>query len=290
VVVGLEREVFPSLAVGLGYTWRRSTDFLYWPWLAGPCTGEPTVETCPLVGPEDFTSNAPVTANGYASFTYSPDPALLAQGGGGWLRTNWPGYSRRFSGLELTLTKRLAKRWMSRVAFSWNDWVERFEGRPVTATANPGPWVNQPLVDGGQVASAGAGKPGIFTSVKWQLYANAMVQLPRRVELSGAVFGRQGAPHPKYLLLTAGREGFVNALAQPRVDVDRLDDVWDLDLRLAKTIRVRRLGLTLSAELFNALNSGVALSRNGNARASAFDRIDEILSPRILRLGARLDF
>jgi hypothetical protein len=178
---------------------------------------------------------------------------------------------------------------MSRVAFSWNDWVDRFEGTPVGVfPANPGSTRMSPLVDGGQVALAG--KTDIFSSVKWQLYANALVELPWDLELAGAVFARQGNPYPKFLRLRAGLDGWLEALAQPRVDVDRYEDIWNVDLRLAKRIRAGPTTIVLSAELFNTLNSGVVLRRDGDATSEVFDRIDEILSPRILRVGVRLSF
>jgi hypothetical protein len=34
---------------------------------------------------------------------------------------NRPGYSTTYNGVEFTMSKRLSNRWMSRVAFSWND-------------------------------------------------------------------------------------------------------------------------------------------------------------------------
>jgi hypothetical protein len=276
--------------VGLAYTWRSGRRFTYWPYLGGPCGSEPTASSCPIPGPETYTANLPETANGFTAFTYSPDPELRAAGGFGWIATNWPGYSRRYSGLELTLTKRLSRRWMGRVAFSWNDWVEHFEGIPVGSwpAPNPGSTRTSPLVDGGQVALNG--KNDIMSSVKWQLYANALVELPWELDLSGAVFAKQGNPYPKFLRLSAGLDGRLEALAQPRVDVERYDNVWDLDLRLSKRFRVGPAAIILSAELFNVFNSGVVLRRNGDARSDVFDRIEEILSPRILRVGARLSF
>jgi len=288
VVIGLDHELAPGLAIGAAFTWRQGRRFKYSPWLAGPCDGEPTAASCPIIGPGSYAMNAPVTANGYTAFTYSPDPQLVAAGNGGRLTTNRPGYTRRYNGLELTLTRRLSRGFMGRLALSWNDWVEHFEGTPVGGGGNPGPTRTGPLVDGGQVARAG--KNDIYSSVKWQLYANAMVQLPWRFELSGAVFGRQGHPYPKFLQLRAGRDGNLQALAQPRVDEDRYRDVWDLDLRFARPVTFRGATLTLAAELFNVFNSGVVLKRNGNARATVYDRIDEVLSPRILRLGARITF
>lgn len=75
---------------------------------------------------------------------------------------------------------------------------------------------------------------------------------------------------------------FIDRDLQPKRDSEM---VLGIDRELAPNLAV-----TLSAELFNVFNSGVVLLRDGNARAESFDRIDEILSPRILRLGARLTF
>jgi hypothetical protein len=302
VVVGLDRELAGGLAVGVAYTWRQTDGWWYYPWLAGPCTGEPTVATCPLIGAGDYTPNAPVTANGFTAFTYSPDPALVAAGGGGRLTTNHPGYHTTFNGLELTLIRRLSNRWMARVAFSWNDWVDRFERSVprVNYWGNPTAIENDPLVDGGQVAmlaGGGAGKGSFYSSVKWQLYANALVQLPWKLDLSGALFARQGGPYPKSLRLRAGADGTIPALAQDQVDRDRYDDVWDLDLRLGKNVDVRGARLTLSAEWFNAFNAGTVLARYRWPNNAAFTspdptkgRIEQVVSPSILRLGATLSF
>ena len=46
----------------------------------------------------------------------------------------------------------------------------------------------------------------------------------------------------------------------------------------------------LSAEAFNVFNSGVELERTRDAASSAFNRLDEILNPRIARFGLRLTF
>ena len=122
------------------------------------------------------------------------------------------------------------------------------------------------------------------------MYANALVQLPWQVELSGAVFGRQGQIEPQFIGVTAGRDGTLNVLATPKVDAVRYDDVWDLDLRLAKTIKLGPTGMTLSAEGFNLFNSGTVLQRNRQVSSASYGQILEILSPRIIRFGARLSF
>ena len=55
-------------------------------------------------------------------------------------------------------------------------------------------------------------------------------------------------------------------LATPTVDAKRYSSVWDFDLRLAKNTVL---------QAFRQVNS------------SSFERIDEILGPRIVRFGAR---
>jgi hypothetical protein len=304
VVVGIDHELAPGFALGAAYTWRRSSDRGYRPWLAGPCPMEDPVG-CRIVEPAEYSANSPATANGYTAFTYSAPSALVAAGGGGRIHTNRPGYATSFNGFELTLTKRLAKRWMARVAFSWNDWVEDFDTAiPVSDLGNPTSLEWDPLKDGGQVtAIAGlGGKQSVFTSVKWQLYANGLWQGPWGLELSGALFARQGTPYPVSLQLSAGADGTLATLATDQVDSYRFDDLWDLDLRLARTFQFSgSAGVTLSAEWFNVLNSGVVLARYRFANSAAFTdtaggavpgmgRIDQIIAPGIIRLGARLFF
>jgi hypothetical protein len=46
-----------------------------------------------------------------------------------------------------------------------------------------------------------------------------------------------------------------------------------------------KITITPSIELFNAFNNDVVLSRARNAGAASFNRIEELISPRILRMG-----
>ena len=86
----------------------------------------------------------------------------------------------------------------------------------------------------------------------------------------------------------------------PRSTPSAIDDLWNLDLRLAKTIKLGGSGLTLAAEWFNVFNNGIVLSRSRFANARRFrqpvpgrgsgeglGRIEEIIAPRIFRFGAR---
>jgi hypothetical protein len=313
VIVGIDRELGANYAVGVAYTWRQGNNWSYQPRLAGACSdpSNPTAGNCPIIQPRDYTANAPVTANGYTAFTYSPNAALVTAGAGGRILTNVPGFHTTFNGLEFTFTKRLSNRWMGRVAASWNDWTMHWDGEPfgvgfsTNGTAgSPTKEERDPNVQGGQVAflSGGSGKASFYTSTKWQVYANTLVQVGWGLDLSAALFARQGGSYPVSLNISSGRDGTLRGLATDEIDSLRLGDLWNFDLRLAKNIKLGGSAtMSISGELFNVFNSGLVLSRYRFANASAFTatsqgaeaglgRIEELISPRIFRIGARFSF
>lgn len=56
-------------------------------------------------------------------------------------------------------------------------------------------------------------------------------------------------------------------------------------------MQLSRLQLAFVADLFNVLNSNMALNRQRNiATPATFSRITQNLSPRILRFGVRVGF
>jgi hypothetical protein len=307
-IVGVDHELMPNFALGVAYTYRHNSDLTYRPHLAGPCDVNPTAASCPIIQPQQYTANDPVSAGGYTVTTYSPSADLVEAGNFGRLRTNQPGYTQNFNGVELTLTKRLSNRWMGRAAFSWNAFKQNYSGViPVNGgggtqggiggpgggryNGNPTPTdLNSLTNDYVAAQSGGSGRATFYTTPRWQIYANALVQLPWNLELSGALFGRQGQIEPLYIKASAGLDGSFNVLATPTVDATRYSDVWDLDLRLARNIKVGSTTVTLSAEGFNIFNSGTTLQAFRQVNSTDFLRIDEILSPRIFRLGARFTF
>jgi len=207
----------------------------------------------------------------------------------GLLLRNRPDFSRSYNGLELALVKRLSNRWMGRAAFTLNNWKEHVGSG---ALVNPTHQDLDPQLDGAQHMefAVGSGK-NYYTSAKWQGNLNGMVQLPAGFEAAANLFGRQGYPKPIYLQLDTGAlDGLLNVLAVSTTDQIRLKNLWDLDVRLAKTMRFGSTSVTLAGEIFNALNANTELYRNPNATSTSLNRLDEILAPRIARLSARLTF
>jgi hypothetical protein len=167
-------------------------------------------------------------------------------------------------------------------------------GQAGQATTNPAlAGVSGPSVDGGQLAprSGGSGKGDIFFNARWQVVVNGLYQLPGNFEVGTSLFARQGYVYPVILRLDAGADGTLRTLATPHLDDQRYDNLFDADFRLANRIKLPGTAtMELTADLFNAFNSGAILGRNRSADSSAFHSPTDVLSPRILRIGVRFNF
>jgi hypothetical protein len=294
----------PNLGLSVAYSWNRTTRYAYDPWIG--------------VGPEDYeladTATTPggvlsgTIPNGgsYSVLVYRPIPAAVAAGGNGRIRTNFDGYSTRFQGVDVTMTKRLSNRWMARVAASYNNGTQHFDvNNLVGAFGNPTPndgFIDtlqigtlapqaSAVIDGGQLyqLSSGSGQGEVFINGKWMLNVNGLYQLPWDSEFAANLYGKQGTPLPPVAPASLGLDGSHNVLVVSSIDDVRLDDVWNLDLRFAKHVRLARANINLTADLFNVLNNNVGLQRN-RVIGTTFNQLNQNLSPRILRFGVRVGF
>jgi hypothetical protein len=296
-IVGLERELAPNFSVGAAYTWRKGVDTASW---------TPRIDSSGrILTSADYNALPPVSSGGFTVQPYAPDPNKT--GDGARLLTNRPDYSLRYSGLELTLNKRLSNKWMLRANFSWMDWTESLDGpgafqNPTSADRNtiiqqgyPGganSGLCGPCIDGGIVALKSYGaKTDAYFHAKWQVSASGMYQLPGGFELGASLLGREGYPKAIFIRTSLGADGTRNVLPPGGLDIERHEDFWNFDIRLAKDIKIAgssSLGLTV--DLFNVFNTGKILQANRQINSDAFDSILEVANPRILRFGVRLNF
>ncbi len=286
VVVGIDREVVPSLAVQMNYSYTKTN-------------GSPGVSTPRVgVGLDDYLDGPLLTgvfADGtpYSVPTFVPDPAKVAAGGNGFVLDNWDGFSTDYHGIELGMTKRLSNKWMGRVAFSLNNARAHYEPEAIrNANGNPTGTIAIPLRDGAQFApqSGGSGAGTIYMSAKWQLNVNGMYQAPYGIELSANVFGRQGYPFPIFNQQSLGADTATQVLLTPDPDTFRLPSLWNTDVRVARAFTAYNVRIRLIADLFNVFNANTALVRNNNIGAPTFNQIAQNLSPRIARFGLMIGF
>jgi hypothetical protein len=286
-IVGLDHELMPNFSIGAAYTYRLTDGWPTW----NPRIGLTSA---------DYSLVATPSGNGFSALVYGPNNAKVDASGGGRILTNRPDYNSTYSGLEFTLNKRLSNRWMARVAFSFNDWTEHLTGpgavqnptRTDSTTGAVAGALSGPQDDGGPIAprSGGSGKGDLFYNAKWQINANGFYQLGGGFDIGANLFGRQGYVDPYMFQLSAGADGTIRALAAKNIDDVRYPNLWDLDLRLAKNLTFQRVTLQLSADVFNTFNAGTILQRNRNLGSTAFNSINEIISPRIARVGVKLKF
>jgi Carboxypeptidase regulatory-like domain/TonB-dependent Receptor Plug Domain len=290
VVAGLARELRPHLGVEVNYTYNRTTNLL----------GNSSWSVTPRVGMTvaDYTAGPTLTGtlpdgSAYGIPTFIPNAAKVSAGGGGFLLTNWNGFYTDYHGVEVSAVKRLSNRWMGRIGLSLNNAREHYATEALYNTnGNPTRTTTEPLVDGGQFAPRPPGNSGgnVYINARWQFNANGLYQASHGVELAANVFGRQGYPFPLFRTQTLGADTSTPVLVTPKIDSFRYDNVWDTDLRVARTFKFQAVSLRVMGDLFNAFNANTALLRNDNILSTSFNALAQNISPRILRAGIVIGF
>ena len=74
------------------------------------------------------------------------------------------------------------------------------------------------------------------------------------------------------------------------LDDYRLPSVTSLDLRVGKEVQLMRTRFSIDIDVFNALNTNTVLGRQFDLRVSTANNVQEIMNPRVLRLGLRFNF
>ena len=305
LVVGVEHALLPEFVVGLDVTYRKVSDIL---------TTRPFVfdesGTKRLATRDDYVFDHSVTSDG-VTIPNLPDGKQWTANyygyrdgisdAGGSLLTNGDS-SREYLGASLTFTKRLSNRWMARGYFQYGkaDWNfgsedKRFDD-PNDAISGADGTPNDP--NGGLfvVQSAGSGPfENVFIQSTWSANVNGLYQVapdrPWGFNIAGNLFAREGYP-----LLYSWTEqidqlgGVANAVT-PDVDTFRADDIVTLDLRLEKDMAFTdNLSGILSLDAFNVTNENYVLGRQVDLNGGQANFVTQTLSPRIYRLGFRLNW
>jgi hypothetical protein len=317
IVASVEHALLPEFVVGLSATWRLYHDLIDTerliidPDAPAGSIGRPHRRSdyehlYNLVGTRpDGTS--------YSQPVWSLRPDLLFNGG------TWQENSDReqeYLGLSVTFNKRLANRWLLRGHFTWSDWewsVPESEREDPTQTLPGG------HVDGGAVL-LGAGttsgtKGNVFINSNWSFDVSGLYQIapdrPWGFNVAANINGREGYPLPYNSQVTPDDGITRNVLTLTDVETARNDDVFVFNARIEKEFTFSDWGITLSVDGFNLLNNNSVLQRETNMRSflvpvddptcggnladcgtgqTQGDFVREIVSPRVFRVGARINF
>jgi len=282
--VGVDRELMANFGISSTFTWRHFSNF--------------TRRDNGLVGTayrqiSTFTGNFPAVGEVSVPI-FGVTAAQLPTNIAATTYRERKDYSQRYMGLELAATKRLSNKWMGRFGFSTNSHREYFDS--AEALNDPTPTPGSPNKDGGLVVrlSTGSGKGGIYQLLpKYQFILTGLYQAPWGINLAGNMLNRQGFAAQYFrdqVATTDARQRNKSVFLLNEAGDKRLPSVTSLDLRVGKEFGYRRAKLNLDVDLFNALNSSVVLGRQYNLRLTTANNVLEIMNPRVLRLGVRVNF
>jgi Carboxypeptidase regulatory-like domain len=309
LLLGVEHALLPEFVVGLNLTYRKLTNLIELENLVfdGDAFSHDNLNrTGRAHRSSDYVQAGTLTGTLPNGQAYSIPYNDLRDGvttRGGFLMENGD-REQEYKGLSLIVNKRLANRWMMRGNISFSDWKWNIPG---SENEDPLDTVGGGVVDGTDVlqgsGTVSGAKGNVFINSNWSYSLNAMYQVvpdrPWGFNVAANLTGRQGYPIRYVNRLNGQRAadnfGVFDVPIKSDPDAFRNDDVHVLDLRLEKEFTFNDFGLTLGADCFNALNSATVLQRqgilvSGGANVGTGDHVQEILSPRVFRLGARISF
>lgn len=187
-------------------------------------------------------------------------------------------FVRKYHGLEFTARRRFTKGWMMQGSFVLNDTRIHYEND--RAYQDP---TNVSLRDGEQTGTL---------NTRWVGKFSAAYELPWGVTAAGFFNARDGVPFVRNIL--AQNRG--NGLADVEVQLDpyggsRYDTFYQVDLRVSKSFPLRgshRLNGYL--DVFNLMNASTVLAREDQQSRRTANNVQEILAPRVVRVGVRYQF
>lgn len=296
-IIGAEHALFPQFTVGMNYTYRQMNGQVF-------AMAEKTRGSGNLYTAADYVLAGTATGTLPSGDTYSvpyykrvdgvPAPRYA-------FLTNRPGYSREYNGIELFVNKRMSNRWSMRANVAWNDWTQHLDnewGTNGDPTRLQTPYGCSSCNDSSVVEGSGTqsgNKSGVFMNSRWSYVVTGVLDLPWQINMGVNVSGREGFPIPYHHGVSVNSTA-KNVLINDVGDY-RLDNTFNVDLRLAKSLSlIRGTGLVLSVDVFNATDERTVLQRQNRLYSSlttrnvAANRIMELQSPRVFRVGARLTF
>ncbi|MEJ2085155.1 MAG: carboxypeptidase regulatory-like domain-containing protein [Acidobacteriota bacterium] len=287
LVVGAEHAFLPEFVVGASLTWRRN-DRIHdrQPLFEDSANGE--IRTA---NADEYLFGDTVSGNLPDGTPYEWDtfalPDNLRSTSGSFLTNG----DRRADAMSaaLTLTKRLSNRWMARGFINyifkeeWSVPASYFDHNDPNRTGAD-------VIDGGPF-----GGPLGGLNSRWQWNLNGMYQVaPERAwgfNVAANLTGRQGFQQT-YTRTVRGEDGIRRTImVVDSVDDYRLEDIFVADLRLEKEFAASgSTSLTFSIDAFNIFNQGYVLDRVPNLDSRFPDWVLGTLSPRVYRLGVRLNW
>jgi hypothetical protein len=196
----------------------------------------------------------------------------------------------------------MANKWMMRANVTFSDWTQHVDDEAIVdptpiLSNNANSFDSCSICDGADVASGG-GIGNNYMNSRWAYSVTGVYQLPWQLSVGAAFNGREGYIIPYFVTYRDRKEGTSkDLLVSSDFSDNRLPNVANLDLRLAKDFRVGgKAAVNISLDAFNILNTHTVLDRDTELEIGedgtdpGYNHISTLMSPRVIRLGARLKF
>ena len=311
-LASIGREIFTDFYVGLDFTYRWNSrqhwwlnyypetgharskdDYMVWGQVPASLTDPDTGET--------ISTDEAAGRNWYV-LKDEPDCQYTDY----WYRAMRPDAHDVYYGTDLTWNKRLSHKWMLSGSFTMQMQKYHYgEGytNPTSIWAFDGQMSSNSM--GGS-----SGKISVPMFTRWMFKIQGMYQLPYDFNISFSMSGREGQLIDRWFYIydynCPNPDSYSASIEmQSNDNEDRLPNMWRLDIKLQKMIRVGDLGrVWLSADVFNALNNQ-SLNRQRSMRYGSYyahytparfypyargGEPNESITPLIVRLGLRFQF
>jgi hypothetical protein len=289
-IVGFDHELVPGWAVGVSYTHRLRKNFIWNQF-------EKTRGGGDFYTPADYKPSAPLVGTMPDGSSYSIPVYELNTGVARptyYATRNRPDYEQTYDGIELMATRRMADRWSMRGQVTLSDWKQNVGAR---AIQNPSPLLDGDgcyTCDGSAVASSN-GSDGYINS-RWAYSLSGLYHAPWDINLGAVITGREGYINGYNRL--ARLNGVNRRYVINNFEDYRFPNLFQVDLRAGKEFQVPGgFAVELSVDAFNVTNERTILWRDYEIVAPTATTpipnetaIQEMQSPRLFRIGARVSF
>ena len=283
VLVGVEQELSSDFGFGINFQYRKLYEYnwsklLVYDYLQG---------TSRQVQNDDWIQAGTIDGHVYWDLDYNKVEYTFTD-----YLTKRSDYYQTYWAVELTFKKRLSNKWMMDGSLTYQDHRAHYKSR--NGYQDPTNHLPVEMLNGQPMAyeMSGSGDSNVFMNSRWMVKWGGLFELPLGFNLSATISAREGFISPEY---AEDYEYYRYDLEFPIVWTEKFGasrdpNVFLLNLRLEKKMGIGGANFYLSADGFNILNSNARLARHRNHLAENYGQTLCIMSPRIFRFGARLEF
>ncbi len=277
-MLGVEHAVHADWALGIHAFYRRAWDYVW----TFPYDPEGRYTDADFYNCWVQAGTVPPEWGGWPVYACTiPKPAGLR-----W--ENRPAFDTRYLGIEFRVRRRFSRGWQLFGALTLQQNLQFMRDR--RAYLDP---TNVPQLNRGPYFTTGW-ETDVMNHMRWMVKLGGTVRLPGQFYLSGVLIARDGLLYASVYRASRPSNGWgsIVDVYTHRLAEKRLPVFWLLNVRLERRFRIGPFGrIDVIIDGFNILNRAVATRKFGIANApELYDRVTEIISPRIFRIGVRYTF